>query len=325
MSLDIPACDVPPTSSGSWKGAGGTVVFPPTATGGTVANPAPTPIADEYLASVRPLAQFAAEMADRFGAQWGVAKDAREQADLLDGHGRRMATLCRGVGLVPPPAEMASLGGLVRDAVRGRHEWVTSAAAELTCCGSARTPELEAMELETRDALAHALGDLPPADGATPSEANTRSADDLGITFTIPAGWAVVRSDFEVVLVAPARLQRVGKDGLGTSPRPNGSAVRMWTVQRPGQYTLADALRDSQAVLARYGDLVGTEEIIINGVEGVLHKTENAEARWLTQMAAFASGGQGYFFEAACPSEAADACLRESGQILRGLKLGLAP
>jgi len=296
------------------------VVFPPTAMGGTVSNPAPTPTVDEYLASVRPLVQFATEMADRFGAHWGVATDAREQADLLGGHGRRMATLCRGVGLIPPPAEMTFVAGLVRDAVRGRHEWVTSAAAELTCCGSGRTPELEAMELETRDALARALGELPPADGATASEANTRSADDLGITFTIPAGWVVVRSDFEVVLVAPARLQRIGGNGLGTGPRPNGSAVRMWTVQRPGQYTLADALRDSQAVLARYGDLIGTEEIIINGVEGVLHRTENAEARWLTQMAAFASGGQGYFFEAACPSEVAADCQYEAEQILRALR-----
>lgn len=322
MSLDIPDCDVPPTSSGAWYGAGGTVVFPPAAATPGAAVPAPTPTTNEYLVSVRPLAQFAAEMADRFGTLWSAATDPREQALLLNGHGHRMATLCRGVGLVPPPAEMASLGGLVRDAVRGRHEWVTSAAAELTCCGSGRTPELEAMELETRDALAHALGDLPPADGATASEANTRSADDLGITFTIPAGWAVVRSDFEVVLVAPAWLQRVGKDGLGTSPRPNGSAVRMWTVNRPGQYTLADALRDSQPALARYGDLVGTEEIIVDGVEGVVHTTEDAEARWLTQMAAFASGGQGYFFEAACPSEVAADCQYQAEQILRALRFG---
>jgi len=228
------------------------------------------------------------------------------------------------VGLIPPPAEMTSLSGLVRDAVRGRHEWVTSAAARLTCCGSARTPELEAMELETRDALAHALGELPPADGATASEANTRSAADLGITFTFPAGWAVVRSDFEVVLVAPARLQRVGKDGLGTSPRPNGSAVRMWTVNRPGQYTLADALRDSQPVLARHGDLVGAEEIIVDGVEGVLHTAEDAEARWLTQMAVFALEGRGYFFEAACPLEVAADCQNEAERILRTLQFGPA-
>ena len=300
------------------------MVFPPAAATPGAAVPAPTPTTGEYLVSVRPLAQFAAEMADRFGALWSAATDPREQAFLLNGHGRRMATLCRGVGLVPPPAEMASLGGLVRDAVRGRHEWVTSAAAELTCCGSGRTPELEAMELETRDALAHALGELPPADGATASEANTRSADDLGITFTIPAGWVVVRSDFEVVLVAPARLQRIGGNGLGTGPRPNGSAVRMWTVQRPGQYALADALRDSQAVLARYGDLIGTEEIIINGVEGVLHRTENAEARWLTQMAVFALEGRGYFFEAACPLEVAADCQNEAERILRTLQFGPA-
>ena len=298
--------------------------FPPAAATPAAAEPAPTPTTGEYLVSVRPLAQFAAEMADRFGTLWSAATDPREQALLLNGHGRRMATLCRGVGLVPPPAEMASVAGLVRDAVRGRHEWVTSAAAGLTCCGSARTPELEAMELEMRDALARALGELPLADGATASEANTRSADDLGITFTIPAGWAVVRSDFEVVLVAPARLQRVGKDGLGTGPRPNGSAVRMWTANRPGQYTLADALRDSQPALAHYGDLVGTEEIIVDGVEGVLHRTENAGARWLTQMAVFAPGGRGYFFEAACPLEVAADCQNEAERILMTLKFGPA-
>ena len=78
-------------------------------------------------------------------------------------------------------------------------------------------------------------------------------------------------------------------------------------------------------MLARYGHLVGTEDIVVDGVEGVLHTTENAEARWLTQMAVLASEGQGYFFEAACPSEAADGCLRGSGQILSGLKLGLTP
>ena len=327
ISLDIPACNVPPTSSGSWAGAGGTVAIPPTATGGTAWEPAPTPTVDEYLASVRPLIQFAAEMTDRFGTLWNAATDAREQAGLLGGHGHRMAALCRGVGLVPPPAEMASLAGLIRDAIQGRHQWVTSAAARLTCCGSARTPELEAMELDTRDALDRVTGAMPPPDTGTPPETGVGSNSDLGIVFPVPVDWVIARSDFEVVLLAPARYQRTGEDALGTSPRPNGSAVRMWTVNRPRprQYALADALRDSRPALVRYGDLVGTEEIIVDGVEGVLHTTENVEARWLTQMAVFALEGRGYFFEAACPSEVADGCVRESGQILAGLKLGLTP
>ena len=295
-------------------------MLPGTAT--PAGRPSPTPTAAEYLAAAGPLIRFAAEMADRFEARWNRAADRHEQVDLLSGHGRRMAILCRGVGLVPSPAETASLSGLIRDAIQGRHEWVTSAAARLTCCGTARTPELDAMELGTRDTLVRMPGFMPPPDTETPPEPGVGSNSDLGITFRIPADWVLVRSDFEVVLLAPPALQRIGEDALGTGPRPNGSAVRMWTVQRPGQYTLADALRDSQAVLARYGDLIGTEEIVVDGVEGVLHTTENADAQWQTHLAVFALDGRGYFFEAACPSEVAARCLHEAELILQSLQLG---
>jgi len=132
-----------------------------------------------------------------------------------------------------------------------------------------------------------------------------------------------VRSDFELVLLAPAALQRVGPDALGPSPRPNGSAVRMWSVALPGPYSLSDALRDSRAVLVRYGDLVGTGQIVVDGVEGVLHAAESRDAGWHTLLAVFAHEDRGYFFEAACPVEVAVDCRESADRILKGLRLGL--
>ena len=200
-----------------------------------------------------------------------------------------------------------------------RYEWASDAVAQLTCCGSAHTRDLDAAEQATRNALARALGDLPT--GA--ETARTWSASDLGVRLSIPPGWVLVRSDFELVLLAPAQFQRVGPAALGAGPRPNGAAVRMWTVSRPGPYSLSDALRDSQAALARYGGLVGTEQIVVDGVEGVLHVAENEEAGWCTWLTVVAADRWGYFFEIACPSEVVIDCRKSADLVLQGLRLGL--
>ncbi|MBM3957274.1 MAG: hypothetical protein FJ313_04395, partial [Gemmatimonadetes bacterium] len=215
--------------------------IPPSAPAPDAGQPAPTPTREGNLAAIGSLARFAADMADRFALQWDQRAGPGEEAVLLETHGRRMAALCRGTGLVPWRDDTAAVIGPIRDAVRLRHEWVSNAAAELTCCGTGRSPELDAAEQETRSALARVLADLPS--GA--DTARTWSALDLGVTLSVPPGWVLVRSDFELVLLAPAALQRVGPEALGPSPRPNGSAVRMWSVALPGPYSLSDALRDS--------------------------------------------------------------------------------
>ena len=90
------------------------MVFPPGYSPGGTPEPAPTPSKEEHVSAAYSLVQFATEVADRLAAEWEEAVDASEQAILLDGHGRRMAALCRGVGLIPSRADMAATIGLIR-------------------------------------------------------------------------------------------------------------------------------------------------------------------------------------------------------------------
>ena len=124
------------------------------------------------------------------------------------------------------------------------------------------------------------------------------------------------------MFLAPASVQRIGDHALGTGPRTNGSAVRVWTVSQPGPYALEDAVRDAQPLLARYGDPQRTETVTVDGVEGVRHVLEDENARWRTWLALFAADHRGYFFEAGCPVEHAAACFREAELMLDGLRLG---
>jgi len=287
-----------------------------------VEEPAPTPTPGEFMAAAVPIIQFASGIADRFQDPWGSVRGPSEEAALLGVHGRRVAALCRGVGFLRPSAAEDELAGRIRDAIGRRYEWVSGAAEQLTCCGTGRTGDLEAAQEATRNTLEDLLLEFSSLAGTAPDGARTWISTDLGVTLSVPAGWVLVRSDFEMVLLAPARFQRIGDNGLGMGPRANGSAVRVWTVSRPGTYTLDDALRDAQPLMTRYGEPQTAETVIVGGVEGVQHTLKDEDAGWQTRLTVFALEGRGYFFEAGCPVEHASECFREAGQMLDGLRLG---
>jgi len=282
----------------------------------------PTPTLGEYLTATQAITGFGSEMAEEFSLPWAEADAAVDQADLLNGHGRRIAELCRGTRLVTPPPGTAELRSQVAEAVGVRHDWVTAAAAQLLCCDDALTPELEVQERSTREALADALMAVPSLEVPGLGESRTVMAATLGIEFSIPADWVLVRSDPEVVLLAPASLQRVGQSGLGPGPRPNGSAVRMWSVSPPGTYTLAEAVREATAVLIGFADPGLGEDVVVDGAEGVFYAASEPETRWEARVGVFAKNGTGYFFEAGCPEEHAADCFSEADRILKSMRMG---
>lgn len=320
VRVEIPKCDVPPTSSGAWQGAGGTVVFPSGQGPFVNPDPTPTPSLDEYLVAATRLVSFASNLSERFHSVWIEGDQPREQAALVEMHGRRIAALCRGMGLIPAPDTIRDITNAVSQVIRSRHAWTVEAAGQLECCGTSLTPDLIEEEAVTRRAFEQVQAQLESIGSPDLSHDRTWQAEILGLSLSFPTGWLPVRSDFEVVVLAPPELQRMGVNAIGPSPRPNGTAVRLWTVRLPGTYGLKEAMRDSRSALDRYGTLLETNDINIAGMEGILYQALDDETGWKVELAVFAPGGKGLFFEIACPLEVADECASQAREILRSLE-----
>jgi hypothetical protein len=233
-----------------------------------------------------------------------------------------MAELCRATARAGPPEALAETSELLGREVEKLYEWINSAVSALASTGDTHTPELIDSEQQAEDSLHSLIARLPSAESPSSSGDTVWEVTGLKISYRVPESWLLTRSDFETVLLAPPEYQRFDEYALGPSPRPNGSAVRIWTVQRPGSYDQEDATRDSSVLLSRYGSPEAVERIDIAGVEGKLHLVENAATGWRITLAVFAALGRGIFLEAVCPLEMPD-CTREAEEVLYSLRVEL--
>lgn len=324
IEVAIAACQAAPP--GSFVGGAGTIPGP---TPTPEPTPAPRPAEEieravkSYAELIGPITRAVSRWTTETERGWPGAVPLL-QAELLRVESPRLAALCTATSAIVPDYVLREAHGRWAAALHARQQWASEAAHALGCCGTAATPEADALRKATAAQIEAAVVSLASSvagygGGFSVHAGYQIEGSRLAIGVSVPAGWIVGRNDTQVALIAPNQLQLASREGLGVDGSSLGTGVRIRRLRKQAGWTLASAVDQAKTALVGLGQETRRRELAVGGQGAVELVLEAPGASWTTRVVVVGARDYAYFIELGCPALLADPCGPAFDSVLAGL------
>lgn len=309
LTVSVRICQPSPLGSGA--DTVGTAPLPTPRPASTSARP-PELVKSEisaFYAAAAPVAALGDDWIRWADSRLAAATATGDVAAALRTHAVRLWELCSAAALLPDVPEATPAAQSFRAALLERNAWLGAAAEQLRCCGFAAVMGLGqrqqastgAMESARKglEALAAAYG---VARGALPVRKEV-SSTILGLSLETPAGWVVVDSSGQIIVLSSGDTRQLLPDSLGPRQWDLGSALRIRRLRNPPAMDLNAAETRARTLLGGLGSMRGERAVMFAGMSAVEQVRVDEATDWQVKVVIAVRGEFTYLFESGYPAQ----------------------